>query len=220
VELIKDPRGGLPFDRGRLLVPDALVTPRRDPKAPRCFLELDRATETISGGSGRNSIERKLLTYRAFIWDYVPGSTRTGYLAAFPKDTRPARIVFVVASRDEQERRIASILKKAREVAQELDVRALSLSDVRGIQRAALPPFCAAPLPRPPPPRWGETTLTRVMEVRNALAQALPDLRRAAHAAPEHQPRLDRLARACADLAGHAKDVLGEVYEARKERGQ
>ena len=63
------------------------------------------------------------------------------------------------------------------------------------------------------------TTLTQVMEVRNALVQALPDLQWAVQTGPDRHASLSRLAHACRGLAEHAKEVLGEVYQSRKEGG-
>ena len=159
--------------RRRLLVPDALVTPSvrcevdapLEPRsaiaprsivtpasaaAPQCFLELDRSTECLSEAPARSSIVRKLLTYKAFILQNVPGRPETAYDVVFKKHQRSPRVIFVVASNDLADRRRSSIIKAAREHAGELDVRCVRLDDAAGVREAfALPPAATStPVPR------------------------------------------------------------------------
>jgi hypothetical protein len=210
VQIIVDPRGGPSRQCQRMLAPDALVTPRGDPKAARCFLELDRATEAVGAGYGHNSIERKLRAYRALIVQLIPGKSCTAYDAVFRRSPRPARVVFVVATTDRHMRRVASIVKKAREITPELDVRAMAASDTEAIRAAMLPPGAAAAQPRSTPPKWGVTTLNQVVELRNAFVEAAPDLKTASQARPDCHGRLRRLALACKSLVERAKESLGD----------
>jgi hypothetical protein len=214
VQIVADPRGGPSHHRHRLLVPDALVTPKGAPQAPRCFIELDRATETIAAGRGRNSIERKLLAYRALIHQLIPGRSTTAYAAAFPRRSRPARVVFVVASKDDRRRRVTSILTEARRTAPELDVHCLPLADTSAIRAAILPWASDATTTQPSRPRWGETTFNQVVELRDAYVEAAPDLRDAAQAGPDRHGRLRRLALACRALVLRARDRIEESPEA------
>ena len=217
VQIVSDPRGGSPHERQRQLVPDALVTPKGDPKSARCFLELDRVTEAVGAGPGHNSIERKLRAYRALIHQFIPGKRETAYAVAFRRNPRPARVVFVVATTDARERRVASILKMGHDIAPELDVRAMPLSDVAGIRAALVPPSSAvgvpAAAPRAPARHWGQTTLTQVIELRDAYVEAASDLRNAADTRPDCHDRLKRLALACRGLALRGKDQLTDSDE-------
>ena len=207
VQLVADRRGGISRPCQRQLAPDALIAPKGDPKAARCFLELDRVTEAMGVGPGHNSIERKLHAYRALIQQFVPGKTESAYAIAFRRSPRPARVVFVVDTKDAYQKRMASILKMARQVAPELDVRAMPLSDVAGIRAAILPASGVTVAPRPPPPRWGDTTLNQVMELKNAFVEAVPDLKYAAQTGPERYRRLNRLGKACRSLVLRAKEI-------------
>ena len=207
VQLMSDRRGGVARQCQRQLAPDALITPKGDPKAARCFLELDRVTEAMGVGPGHNSIERKLRAYRALIQQFVPGKTESAYAIAFQRSPRPARVIFVVDTKDAYQKRMASILKMAHQVAPELDVRAMPLSDVAGIRAALLPASSVAAAPRPSPPRWGDTTLNQVMELKNAFVEAVPDLKFAAQTAPERYRRLNRLGKACRSLVLRAKEI-------------
>jgi len=220
VELVVDQRGGVSHPRDRQLAPDAIITPTGDPSVPRCFLELDRSTETIVAGHRRNSIEYKLRTYNALIHQFIPGETRSAYDVAFRHSRRPARLVFVVAKEDDQRRRIASIWKKAHEVVPRLDVRVLALSDVAGIRAAVLPPTTAmhGATPQLAPRKLREITLNQVLELRDAFVDAVPHLKVAAHANPACCRSLNRLGYACRQLALRAKDSLGSSDERNGER--
>ena len=82
------------------------------------------------------------------------------------------------------------------------------------IRNAILPASGVTVAPRPPPPRWGDTTLNQVMELKNAFVEAVPDLKFAAQTAPERYRRLNRLGKACRSLVLRAKELAGDDHAA------
>ena len=85
--------------------------------------------------------------------------------------------------------------------------RDIDRSDGEVIRAAPIPASNVATAPRPPPPRWGDTTLNQVMELRNAFVEAVPDLKRAAQTTPDCYRRLNRLGKACRGLVLRAKEI-------------
>ena len=207
------PAGGFTEVR-RILTPDAITTPKLDPAASRCLIELDRGTETITPGYGRNSIVAKLHAYRTFIRRKRHGGERTGYQDAFPMDTRPARVVFVLATLDPRGQRKASILAAAKREAPELEVRAVRLDDAAAIRAATLPavgvilPFpTEATLPPVAAPA-GLLAMTEedAAELRAAYVGGMDALRAAmTKVTPQQAGDIKRLADACRAVLKRAR---------------